>query len=236
MDKVIQTRSEPGVIIFNIKKQISFLNQVAFELLFPKRPNGHGEYPYSDFKLPKNLSRIHAELKPRRGRYHWNFCPETVYLKKIILIRNCQFLVRAFIIMGTPIPSSTQFLVLIDKVVMRSKVGLKFARVHFNLSSKEFEVVQLLIGGRTNKEIAKELHIAECTVKEYLRTVMSKVGATTRAGVVAQVLTISDEDRPKGWNVPFLNARTPGIRKSTSSHVSPLSEQSEGFVGQLNAP
>jgi DNA-binding CsgD family transcriptional regulator len=235
VDKVIHTRSEPGVIIINIKKQINFLNQVALEILYSKRSNGHGKNPYIDLKLPVNLSRIHAELKARRGRYDWNSCPETVYLKTNILIRNCKFLVRAFIIMGTPNPSSTQFLFLIDKLALRSKMDLKSTRMHFHLSSQEFEVVQLLIGGRTNKEIANELHIAECTVKEYLRTVMSKVGATTRAGVVAQVLTLSNRDRPEGWKDPVLNARMSGIRKSNSSHASQLSERSEGLVGQLNA-
>lgn len=231
----INSRSDPGVIIINLKKKIIFINQSALEIFYSKRFNGHGEVPYSHLKLPRNLSRIYAELIARRDRDDWKSCPETVYLKKFIMIRKCQFLARAFIIMDAPNPSSTQFLVLIDKLALRPKMDLEFARINFHLSSKEFEVVQLLIGGRTNKEIACKLHIAECTVKEYLCTVMSKVRATTRAGVVAQVLTLSNGQHPEGWREPVLNARIPGIRKSASNHVRHLSERSEDLVGELIA-
>jgi len=229
----VNSRSDPGVIIINFKKKITFINQTALEIFYSKRFNGHGEFPYSHLKLPVNLSRIHADLMARRDLDDWKSCPETVYLKKFILIRKCQFLARAFIIMDTPNPSSTQFLVLIDKLALRPKMDLESARINFHLSSKEFEVVQLLIGGRTNKEIACKLNIAECTVKEYLRTVMGKVRATTRAGVVAQVLTLSNTDHPEEWREPVLNARTPGIRKIASSHVRHLSERSEDLVGEL---
>jgi DNA-binding CsgD family transcriptional regulator len=235
VDNIVNTRSDPGIIIFNIKKQVTFVNQVALGILNSKKINGHRIYPHLDFSLPVKLSRIHADLKSRLRCHNRNSFPDAVYLKKIIPIRGCQFLIRAFIISAPQNPSSTQFLVLIDKLALRSVVELKSARVHFHLSSKEFEVVQLLIGGRTNKEIANKLHIAECTVKEYLGTVMSKVRATTRAGVVTQVLTFSNRDHPEGWKDPVLNARTPGIRKSNSSHVGHLSERSEGLVGDLIA-
>jgi DNA-binding CsgD family transcriptional regulator len=232
VDNIVNSRSEPGIIIFNIKKQVNFVNQIALGIFNPKKINGYRVYLHRDFSLPVKLSRIHADLKSRLSSQDRNSFPDSVYLKKIIPIRGFQYLIRGFIISAPLNPSSTQFLVLIDKLTLRSVVELKSARVHFHLSSKEFEVVQLLIGGRTNKEIANELRIAECTVKEYLRTVMTKVRATTRAGVVAQVLTHSSRDYQEGWKEPVINAQTPGIRKSNSSHVGHLSERIEGLVGE----
>jgi len=107
-------------------------------------------------------------------------------------------MVRAFTISIPQRPKSTHFLILLDKLLFRSCIDLGTARHYYRFSTKEFEVVQCLVGGRTNKEIATELNIAECTVKEYLRTVMDKVKASTRAGVVAQVLTLSGRDSGNG--------------------------------------
>jgi len=235
LNKIVYARSEPGVIIFNLKKQITFADQVALEIFNSERSNGHGNHPLSNFKLPGGLSRIHAELKARLGRYTWNSCRDAVYLKKIITIRDRHFLIRAFIISAPRNPTSTHFLVLIDRLFDRSKIELDPARVHYHLSSKEFEVVQLLIGGRTNKEIANELNIAECTVKEYLGKVMSKVGVSTWAGVVAQVLSSSGRDlRNGGRNRAFVN-KSPEPESHPPATWVKSPENERDLVGNMNA-
>jgi len=48
------------------------------------------------------------------------------------------------------------------------------------LSSRELEVLELLAEGRSNKEIAVSLHIAEGTVKNHMSQVLAKLGALDR--------------------------------------------------------
>ena len=48
------------------------------------------------------------------------------------------------------------------------------------LSEREQEVVKLMAGGLTNREIAGELHLAEGTVKNYVTSILGKIGARDR--------------------------------------------------------
>ena len=56
------------------------------------------------------------------------------------------------------------------------------------LSRREYEVVRLVALGRTGPEIAEELHIAHNTVRTHTRNAMEKLGARSRAQLVAKAL------------------------------------------------
>ena len=56
------------------------------------------------------------------------------------------------------------------------------------LSAREREVVHLVSLGRTGKEIADELHIAHDTVRTHVRNAQGKLGARSRAQLVAIAL------------------------------------------------
>ncbi|HIZ35225.1 MAG TPA: response regulator transcription factor [Candidatus Ruania gallistercoris] len=53
------------------------------------------------------------------------------------------------------------------------------------LSRRELEVLELIAGGRTNREAAKELFISEATVKTHLLHAYAKLGVNDRAAAVA---------------------------------------------------
>ena len=48
------------------------------------------------------------------------------------------------------------------------------------LTSRELEVLQLVVKGRSNKEIGNELAISEATVKTHVNSVMAKLGVNDR--------------------------------------------------------
>jgi DNA-binding NarL/FixJ family response regulator len=58
------------------------------------------------------------------------------------------------------------------------------------LSEREIEVLQLVSGGLTNRQIAERLSLAEGTVKNYVTTILGKLGARdrTQAAVRAREL------------------------------------------------
>jgi PAS domain S-box-containing protein len=56
------------------------------------------------------------------------------------------------------------------------------------LSPRELDVVRLIAMGGTGREIANELHISPDTVRTHVRNAMRKVGARSRAQLVAKVL------------------------------------------------
>jgi FixJ family two-component response regulator len=53
-----------------------------------------------------------------------------------------------------------------------------------SLTPREFEVMQLVVAGRLNKQIAAKLAIAEKTVKVHRGRVMQKLGVTSVAELV----------------------------------------------------
>jgi PAS domain S-box-containing protein len=94
---------------------------------------------------------------------------------------------------GTPEVVTGRRLILI--VAMRtSQWGRHFRReidddaVTSPLSAREREIVRLVAQGRTGREIADELHIAHDTVRTHVRNAMAKVGARSRAHLVAKAL------------------------------------------------
>ncbi len=54
-------------------------------------------------------------------------------------------------------------------------------------SEREFEVLQLVYEGITNKQIASQLFISENTVKTHLKSIYIKLDANTRYGVMAKL-------------------------------------------------
>ena len=57
-----------------------------------------------------------------------------------------------------------------------------------NLTRREVDVLRALMGGRTNKQIGRELDIEEVTVKLHLRRGYEKLGVRNRVGAVCAVL------------------------------------------------
>ncbi len=206
---ILNGSSEPGIAIFNLKKQITFANQIAWDIFNFDSVTGHHRHSNGKFKIPAAISEIYDELKSRLKRFASNSCPDAVYLKKIIPIQDMDFMIRAFIISDPKSRTSTHFLILIDKLSARSKTDLESARAHYHLSQREFEVVQLLAGGFTNKEIANQLKVAESTIKEYIHNIMQKVKASTRAGVVARAFNLSDGARNRKLKEEILS--TPAL-------------------------
>lgn len=56
------------------------------------------------------------------------------------------------------------------------------------LTDREKDILQLVVKGQANKEIAHQLNIAESTVKNHLRNIMEKLHAQNRVQAVIQAL------------------------------------------------
>ena len=67
-----------------------------------------------------------------------------------------------------------------------------------SLTSRELGVLRLLTEGRTNRQIAQDLHLSLSTVKRHLERIISKLGVSdrTQAAVKAVELGLIDPDRP----------------------------------------
>jgi DNA-binding NarL/FixJ family response regulator len=98
------------------------------------------------------------------------------------------------------------------------------ARGETALSHREKQVLGLVVMGFTNGEIARQLFLAECTVKSHMQSIFAKLGVGSRKEAVAVVL---DPQRGLGLGVlalteqgsdplnpPTANPRSPGERST----------------------
>lgn len=66
-----------------------------------------------------------------------------------------------------------------QQYLMRQLTGTDTAP-HSRLTSREFNILQLIAEGKSNKEIALALHLTEGTVKGYVSTIFDKLGVADR--------------------------------------------------------
>lgn len=62
--------------------------------------------------------------------------------------------------------------------------------VHIELTPREQEVLRMLVGGFSNKEIASAMHLAPGTVKNHVSTVLAKLGVRDRTRAVLRALEL----------------------------------------------
>lgn len=79
---------------------------------------------------------------------------------------------------------ATHVMVLVEKVAEQHGINLNTARIRFDLSDREIEVVALVAQGLANKDIGTGLFVSEHIVKDHLKNVMWKMGAVSRSEII----------------------------------------------------
>ena len=59
-----------------------------------------------------------------------------------------------------------------------------------SFGEREIAILRLLAGGYSNKEIARSLHLAEGTVKNYVSNILAKLGTRDRTRAVLKAITL----------------------------------------------
>jgi DNA-binding NarL/FixJ family response regulator len=59
-----------------------------------------------------------------------------------------------------------------------------------SFSEREIEILRLLAGGYSNKEIARTIHLAEGTVKNYVSEILDKLNTRDRTRAVLKAITL----------------------------------------------
>ena len=68
---------------------------------------------------------------------------------------------------------------------MRTRLETRESTPRFSLTPRELEVLQLVAGGSSNREIGHELMLSEATVKSHLVHIYDKLGVRSRTSAVA---------------------------------------------------
>ena len=89
-----------------------------------------------------------------------------------------------------------------EKLFERLRSGPKTDPLLSQLSEHEHEIGMRIADGKTNKQIADEMFLAEKTVKNYVSNLLAKMGMSRRseaAAYVARVQSARDSEPPEDW-------------------------------------
>lgn len=202
---LVRRRAQPGIIILNQEGEVLYLNHDAEYFLGQLVAKSH-------VLAPKNGARsLERELVGGGDGGHF-ILPEIIHelsehfnqmirleeglsgedlptVNRICIHEGAVYLLRALLLRQQDIYQKNKnkhIMILIEKV---SK-GVRVDQISetTRLTRREREVVNLLLEGKTNKEVAVCISIGEYTVKDHIKRIMKKLDVTTRAGIVAKVL------------------------------------------------
>jgi len=91
------------------------------------------------------------------------------------LVKSIDLIGKGEIVVSLPLVGK-----LVRKVTLKTK-----AEVKDGLSEREIEILKLLVGGNTNKEIAETLFITENTVKVHMKNILGKLQLRNRQQAAA---------------------------------------------------
>jgi len=187
MMDIVKQRSCPGVLIFDEKEKLVFLNQEARENLEIinqglGKDQPHPANPLKHFLQICGHMKEHLDQKRQNGN-------DSLTVDHVYCFGGEKLSFRAMTLEKQKLQGKPYMLILIERI---SEDKLKINRMldRLKLSPRETGVVKLILLGQTNKEIAQDLKIGEHTVKDHIRNVMSKLRVTTRTGIISRVLNL----------------------------------------------
>jgi len=91
-----------------------------------------------------------------------------------------------------------QFAALVERIVEPLAKDVDFEQVKrkFRLSNREGDVLEALMNGAKDKEIARNVGLTTGTVRSYLKSIRAKLGVSTRTAIVNLVHEFSTENPP----------------------------------------
>jgi DNA-binding NarL/FixJ family response regulator len=186
VESIAEKRGEPGILILNSSMQLIFKNSKATELCeqINKVHTGKAASGVLPVSVAEFCSEVLKILLVRNHSKDW----EEFRVKRILGDPKRPVLLWAVAIPDQQGAQITQILVMMEAIGRRQQVISLQAEASFNLTERESNVVQGLLKGWTNKEIANELGVLEQTVKEHIRHIMEKTRTTTRTGILVKVL------------------------------------------------
>jgi DNA-binding NarL/FixJ family response regulator len=145
-----------------------------------------------DLRLPGDMGGVEAIAAIRKAAPQARFIVVTTYEGDEDIHRALEAGAQGYIIQGMPYQTLVEAL-------QRVHAGRRFLPLPVTralaartpdseLSSRELEVLRLLVGGNSNKDIANVLGITEATVKSHVSTILIRLNVSDRTQAVVTAI------------------------------------------------
>ena len=185
-ESIAGKRMGPGILMLSSSMQLLYSDRRTWELIGriskTDSTGSHGVLPPPVVELSAEILKI---LQVRTDAKDW----EQFRVKRVLGDPDHPVLLCGF---GLPEQEGTKsrILITVEELGRRQEAIIAQAKELFRLTDREVSVVQHLLKGWTNKEIANALTVTEQTVKEHIKHIMAKTHTTTRTGILVVVLRL----------------------------------------------
>ncbi len=182
--EIVKKRSTPGILIFDMDENLLYLNPEVFDYLPSLDGAGEdGEHSVGD--VPDEILDFYrsARENPSTPAGMKGNNPSSVIMA---LGKGNPYSLRALRVGNHgngKIP--THIVILVEKVVERHEPDFDKAKIKYKLSKKELEVLKLVCQGFSNKAIGEKMFICVFTVKDHIKNLKRKIGASSRSEMVS---------------------------------------------------
>jgi DNA-binding CsgD family transcriptional regulator len=182
---LVDQREGSGFVMLSASLHTLHWDRRAWELCqnIADKPNGHTptSLPPCVIELGREIVKL---LEVRNDVKDW----EQFQVRR--LVKNGT---ESLLLTGIGLPDhrrleDSRLLIILEKIGRRQEFTLQDAKTRFGLTERETAVIEHLLKGWTNKEIANAIAISEQTVKEHIKHIMDKTKTSTRTGILVAVL------------------------------------------------
>jgi len=185
-ESIADKRMGPGILMVSSSMQLLYSDRRIWELFGRiKTQEGKAQHGVLPPAVEGLCSEIIKLLQVRTEAKDW----ESFRVKRVVGDP-----VQPILLSGVGIPErhagKSRVLITIEALGRRQEAIIEQAKELFRLTTREVSVVQHLLKGWTNKEIASALTATEQTIKEHIKHIMAKTQTTTRTGILVHVLRL----------------------------------------------
>jgi DNA-binding CsgD family transcriptional regulator len=186
-ESIAEKRMGPGILMLSSSMQLLYSDRPTWELF--GRINKVRGQKIANGVLPPAVIELCAEiikmLQVRTEAKDW----EQFRVKRVLGDPDRPVLLCGFGLPEQP-GNKSRILITIEELGRRQEAMMEQAKELFRLTDREVSVVQHLLKGWTNKEIANALTVTEQTVKEHIKHILAKTKTSTRTGILVHVLRL----------------------------------------------
>lgn len=182
----------PGFLILSSSLNLLYRDEQAWKLCGIINRSQEGKSATG--VLPQAVLQVCTQIAALlRSRNIQN--TEELQIKQVVADRRTEILILAAGLPDAKDPDRSEILVLLEEISRPSAPLLRSAKKRFHFTDREVSVVQHLLKGMTNKEIANEMDVTEQTVKEHIKNVMKKTKTLTRTAILLAVSGVLPADQ-----------------------------------------
>jgi DNA-binding CsgD family transcriptional regulator len=186
-NEVVEERCLPGVMVFTKEKVLVYVNSAARGLLNEINTGADRIEEATPLTVPDEIHELLSTVTP----FHPPEKSRRTLYGAGILRGDKQYLVRATALFkegqGREGAGFSHIMVVVEPCPITRKIDLDRLATRFDLTKRESQVVEKVVKGLANKDIAEALFISEHTVRGHIQRIMAKLGIRTRTAIFYKV-------------------------------------------------